>query len=106
MMNDRELKIYQTIMYTLTPIFDETVRRYKTDFTVYDIPLIINTIKSNSKLFWFIRKTGTHVLKYANDSIDLQDAIQWADYQSLLEYNERVFLIDGKTGEVRELTNE
>lgn len=44
MMNDKELKVYQTIMYKLTPIVSDYITGYKTDFTVYDIPVIIDTI--------------------------------------------------------------
>ena len=105
MMNDKELKIYQTIMYKLTPIVSDYITGYKTDFTVYDIPVIIDTIQAGSKLFWFIRSTGTHILKCRKD-VTLQDAMQWQEFKNLKEYNKRVFLIDGENGNVKELTNE
>lgn len=104
MMNDKELEVYQTIMYKLTPIVSDYITGYKTDFTVYDIPVIIDTIRAESKLFWFIRSTGTHILKCRKD-VTLQDAMQWQEFQNLKEYNERVFLIDGKTGRVEEITD-
>ena len=104
-MNDKELKIYETIMYELTPIVSDYITGYKTDFTIFDIPVIINTIQSESKLFWFIRPTGTHILECRKD-VTLQDAMQWQEFKLLKEYNKRVFLIDGENGNVKELTDE
>ena len=104
MMNDKELKIYQTIMYKLTPIVSDYITGYKTDFTVYDIPVFIDTIQAGSKLCWFIRKTGTHILKCRQDA-KLEEIVKWQEFQNLKEYNKRVFLIDGKTGRVEEITD-
>lgn len=105
MMNEKEYKIYQDIMYKLTPIVSDYITGYKTDFTVYDIPEIINTIQAGSKLFWFIRPKGTHILKCRKD-VTLQNAMKWQEFENLKEYNKRVFLIDGESGNVEELTNE
>ena len=104
MMNDKELKVYQTIMYRLTPIVLDYITRYQTDFTVYDIPVIIDTIQSKCKLCWFIRERGTHILKCRQDA-KLEEIVKWQEFQNLKEYNERVFLIDGKTGRVEEITD-
>ena len=105
MLNDKECKVYRNIMYKLTPIVSDYITGYKTDFTAYDIPVIIDTIQAGSKLFWFVRPTGTHILKCRKD-ITLQAAMKWQEFKNLKEYNKRVFLIDGETGEVKEITDE
>lgn len=70
----------------------ESVHRYRTDFTKYDIPSIIDDMDDdNLSGYWFVRETGTHLLW--DNCREINSEIYFENLRNYAKFNERAFRI-------------
>lgn len=92
-------KVFKFITEECTKIALEKIHHYFTDFTCYDIPKFMELAKAGKQAFWMIRDTGTHLLTISGSSEDYVKNNEL--YNSLKSYNDEIYLLDFRTGEVK-----
>lgn len=98
-MTKEQEKVFKFITEECTKIALEKLHHYFTDFTCYDIPRFMEFTKTRKQAFWMIRDSGTDLLEifgrpetYAKNN-EL--------YNTFKSYNDKIYLLDFKTGEVK-----
>lgn len=92
-------KVFKFITEACTKIALEKLHHYFTDFTCYDIPRFMEFTKTRKQAFWMIRDSGTDLLEIFGSPEKYAENNEL--YSSFKTYNDEIYLLDFRTGEVK-----
>lgn len=96
-----QARTLKAITEECTEIALEKIHHYFTDFTCYDIPKFMELVQTGEEAFWMIRNTGTYLLTISGSPEDYWLKVKNNElYNNLKNYNDEIYLLDFKTGEV------
>lgn len=79
------------LLSQMLDIVVESLHYYRTDFTKYDIPSIIDIDDENLSGYWFVRETGTHLLW--DNCREIDSKFYFDNLRCYARFNERAFRI-------------
>lgn len=85
----------QEVIGKMTDIALEKIKHYFTDFTKYDIPMLIESGKSS--YIWLVRDTGTWLV-----NIDDEEKIDYL-LESMINYSDEAYWINLEAGTVEQM---
>lgn len=86
----------EEVIGKMTDIALKKIKHYFTDFTKYDIPILVESGGIN--YIWLIRDTGTWL-----SNIDSQEKIDWHLLESMITYSDEAYWVNLEAGTVKQI---
>lgn len=86
----------EEVIGKMTEIALKKIKHYFTDFTKYDIPMLVESGGAN--YIWLVRDTGTWLI-----NVDSQEKIDWHLLESMIKYSDEAYWINLEAGTIEQV---